>query len=62
MASPISAMPVLDGQLRTDDGGVLLGTVIHDFQQIFSAVRFQRLQRPVVEDQHLDFVEDALGA
>jgi hypothetical protein len=42
-------MPVFDGQLRRDQGGVPLGPIIHDFQQIVATVGFQRLQCPVVQ-------------
>ena len=32
-------MPVFDGQLRGNDSGVFFGAVVHDFEQIFAAVR-----------------------
>ncbi len=44
------AMPVFDGELCGDDGGVPFGTVVHDLQQIFPTVGFQWLQGPVIED------------
>ena len=34
------AVPVLDRQLGSDDGGVLFGAIVHNFQEIFSTVRF----------------------
>ena len=51
------AVPVFYGQLCGDDGGMALGAIVHDLEQILPAVRLQGLKRPVIEHQDFDFGE-----
>ena len=56
---PRAVRSISDGQLRGNDGGAPLSAVIDDLQQILATVGLQRLQRPVIEDQHIELGEAA---
>ena len=51
------AMPVLDGQLRGEDRGTPLRAIVDELEQIITPVRLERLQREVIEHEHIDFGE-----
>lgn len=54
-------VPMLDGQLAGNEGG-LAGTVVDDFQQIVSSIGVAGHHVPVVEDQDVDARELAESA
>lgn len=51
------AMPVLDGQLAGQDGGVLAGAVVDHFQQVVPATLFQWGLAPFTAEQRRDMLE-----
>ena len=48
-------MPMLDGQLAGDDGGLVGSAVIDDLQQIGPGLAVQTRHAPVIEQQHIGF-------
>ena len=52
---PNPRMPVLDGQLAGDDGGLVASAVIDDLQQISTCLAVNAGHAPIVKQQHIRF-------
>lgn len=50
-------VPVLNGQFRGDDGGLVAGPAVDDLQQVAAGVCIQPHYAPVIEQQHIRVLE-----
>ena len=54
-----AGMPIGHRQLRSNQGGRFPKAIIKNFQQILSSSQLDGIAHPVVQDQHIGFVERA---
>ena len=52
-------VPLIDGKLAGDDGGVVAVAVLEDLQQVVASGGIERFEAPVVEDEDIDAAEGA---
>ena len=48
-------MPVFDGALAGDDGGIFPIAILDDFEQVVTLRIIERSQEQIIEDEQLDF-------
>src|SRR6202011_443327 len=52
-------VPLIDGKLAGDDGGMAAVAVLEDLQEVVASRGIERFEAPVVEDEQIDTTERA---